>query len=281
MQEIPTTVQPETQVKYHKLQDTLRSMGRVAIAYSGGVDSAFLARVARDVLAGNAYAVLGVSPTVAQSELKDARQLANEFGLTLVELATNELANPDYARNPTNRCYYCKTELFEQIRMWGEQQGIVWICDGANADDRTDWRPGSQAAQEKSVRSPLAEIGLTKDEIRSLSRMLGLPTWDKPSIACLGSRFPYGSSITLEALSRLDQAEDLLRSLGFRQLRVRHHGDIARIELDPVDIPRMLDEDTRTRVVDGFKQLGYKFVALDLAGYRTGSMNIHLQEKPG
>lgn len=281
MQEIPSTVQPETLSKYHKLQDTLRSMGRVAIAYSGGVDSAFLARVARDVLDGNAFAVLGVSPTVAHSELKDARELAREFGLTLVELATNELSNPNYVSNPTNRCYFCKTELFEQIRIWSDQEGIEWICDGANADDRSDWRPGSQAAQEKSVRSPLAEIGLTKDEIRPLSRMLGLPTWDKPSIACLGSRFPYGSSITLEALSQLDQAEDLLRSLGFRQLRVRHHGDIARIELDPADIPRMLDEDIRTRVVVGFKQLGYKFVALDLAGYRTGSMNIHLQEKPG
>lgn len=278
MQEIPATVQPETLHKYHRLQELLRGMGRVAIAYSGGVDSAFLARVAHDVLTDNAYAVLGVSPTVARSELEDARKLAEEFGFSLVELETNELSNPDYSSNPTNRCYYCKTELFQQIRQWGEKEGVFWICDGSNVDDRSDWRPGSLAAQEKSVRSPLAETGLTKEEIRSLSQMLGLPTWDKPSIACLGSRFPYGSTITLEALGQLDKAEDLLRGLGFRQLRVRHHGDTARIELEAADIPRMIDADIRSQVVDGFRKLGYQFVTLDLAGYRTGSMNVHIQD---
>lgn len=263
-----------TASRYERLLELLNEMECVAVAYSGGVDSAFLAKVARDVLGDRATAVLGVSSTVARSELAGARKLARDAGLELVEIETRELEDPNYAANPTNRCYFCKSELFDEIREWADGRGIPWICDGANADDSGDWRPGSQAAAERSVRSPLAEAGLTKAEIRQISQQLGLPTWDKPSIACLGSRFPYGTTITAEALRQVDKAEDLLRSMGFGQLRVRHHGEIARIEVEPSDFGRLASEDVRMEVVKGFRELGFTYVALDLAGYVTGSMNI-------
>ncbi|MEI6916283.1 MAG: ATP-dependent sacrificial sulfur transferase LarE [Armatimonadota bacterium] len=258
------------------MKNIIADLESVAVAYSGGVDSAFLAKTARDVLNERAFAVLGVSPTVAKSELDQARELAISSDLQLIEVETNELADSDYAANPTNRCYFCKNELFGQIFLWAKSQGIHWVTDGANADDKGDWRPGSQAALEHGVRSPLAEAGLTKDEIRAISKEMGLPTWDKPSIACLGSRFPYGSSITPEKIRQLDKAEDLLRSLGFKQLRVRHHDEIARIEVEPQEIARMATEEVRLRIVEGFRKLGFKFVTLDLAGYVMGSLNYSI-----
>lgn len=271
-------IQPDTTTKYNRLREILSALSSVAVAYSGGVDSAFLAKAATETRGDNAYAILGISPTVARSEVAHARELAASFGLRLIEIQTDELSDPNYSTNPTNRCYFCKTELFQRIQAWCIENGVAAVCDGANADDKGDWRPGAQAALEKGVRSPLAEVGLTKAEIRDLSREMGLPTWDKPSIACLGSRFPYGTQITPEAIQQLDEAEDLLRALGFRQLRVRHHGEIARIEVEPQDIERVASSGVRDKIVEGFRRLGFRFVTLDLAGYRTGNMNTGIVE---
>jgi uncharacterized protein len=260
--------------KYAALRRVLREMGSVVIGFSGGADSALLAKVAYDELSYNALALIAVSESYPKRECEEAEALAAEMGIPVVTVETSELANDAYAANPTNRCYYCKQELFVHLARAARERGFRWVAYGANHDDLGDYRPGHQAAQECGARAPLLEVGLTKAEIRHLSRQLGLKTWDKPALACLSSRFPYGTRITAELLQRLDKAEEYLRhELGFRQVRVRHHDTIARLEIGIDEMPRLWDESLRTRISDTLKKLGYTYVAVELTGYRSGSLN--------
>lgn len=259
--------------KLKKLREILTELRSVAIAYSGGVDSTLLLSVAREVLGDKVVAVTSRSETYPPHELEEAKSLARCLGVRHIIIHTEELSIERFSDNPPDRCYYCKRELFEKLWEVARREGLEAVCDGANADDVGDWRPGLIAGKELSVRSPLKEAGLTKDEIRALSKQRGLPTWDKPAYACLSSRFPYGEKITPEKVRMVARAEELLRSLGFRQYRVRHHGSVARIELLPEDIPRALEERTREKISQGLKQLGFTYVAIDLDGYRSGSMN--------
>lgn len=260
--------------KYRRLQETIREMESVAVAYSGGVDSTFLLKVALDVLGRDrVLGIIAVSESYPARELNEARRLAEEMGARIRLIETEELSNPSYASNPVDRCFHCKTELFTKIFPIAREEGLKEILYGVNADDLGDFRPGIQAARRMGARGPLQEVGLTKNEIRLLSRELGLPTWDKPAYACLSSRIPYGSRITREALRQVDEAEAFLHDLGYRQVRVRHHDRIARIELPRDQMARLLSDGSAELVVAKLKELGYLYVTLDLQGYRTGSMN--------
>ena len=248
-------------------------MRGVLIAFSGGVDSTFLLNVARDVLGDNVLAVIASSETYPAKQLKEAIRIARDFKVRHLVIHTNELQNPEFAQNTPQRCYHCKKELFLELNKIASQEDIPYVLDGENHEDREDFRPGSRAAGELGVRSPLKEAGLRKNEIRLLSKKNGLPTWNKPSMACLASRFPYYKQIDREGLDQVSKAEEFMQSLGFTQLRVRHHGKIARIEVLPDDFSKMIDDDMRKSIVEGLKKLGYAYVSLDLSGYRTGSMN--------
>lgn len=260
--------------KKEKLEEILKTLESVLVAFSGGVDSALLLKVALDTLGPqNVLAVTATSLTYPKSELEDACRLADQLKAPHLIIESEETQIPEVVSNPPNRCYYCKRELFGKLTRIAGEKGLAAVVDGSNRDDESDHRPGSQAARELGVGSPLMEAGLTKDDIRELSRTLGLPTWDKPSFACLSSRFPYGAGISAAKLSQVDAAERFLRHKGFRQIRVRHYDHTARIEIAPAEFPRIFDKNLIAEVVAEFKRIGYKYVTLDLEGYRTGSMN--------
>ncbi|HID95289.1 MAG TPA: ATP-dependent sacrificial sulfur transferase LarE [Candidatus Latescibacteria bacterium] len=267
----------ELSKKLQRLKSILSDMGSVLVAYSGGVDSTFLLKVASDVLGDRVIAVTASSETYPSRELKEARENARMLGVRHLVINTSELDDPDFASNPPERCYYCKKELFSKLFKLAEQHGLNYVADGSNYDDINDFRPGMRAASEFGIRSPLKDAMLTKEEIRVLSKEMDLPTWDKPSFACLSSRFPYGVRITKEKLSRVEHAEEFLARFGIRQLRVRDHGDIARIEVSKDQMHILIDEDISREITEGLKSLGYNYVTLDLQGYRTGSMNEPLK----
>lgn len=265
--------------KWDLLRSLLGEMRHVVLAYSGGVDSSVLLRAAAESLGPNLIAVTAVSETYPSSELDHAKAYAATLGVRHRILHTSELEREEFVRNSPERCYHCKRELFAALRKIADAEGITAIVDGTNVDDRKDYRPGKKAAGEFAVRSPLAEAGFSKQDVRDLARRLDMPVWDKPSLACLSSRIPYGTRITHELLQSVQYAEEAVRSLGVRQVRVRHHGDTARIEVDGEDMGRLLAGDARQRLVEALKGLGFTYVSLDLEGYRTGSMNEQLSGK--
>jgi uncharacterized protein len=261
------------QNKFHDLKAILKDMQKVLVAFSGGVDSTLLVKVAHDVLGNHVLAVIAKSETYPQTEIQEAIKLAQQMGVRYMVIESCEMEDPNFVSNSPERCYFCKMELFSKLQEIASNEGIPYILDGANLEDADDYRPGFKAANELGIRSPLKEAQLIKNEIRTLSRCLGLPTWDKPSLACLSSRFPYYTTINSKALNQVAQAEDFLRSLGFSQIRVRHHDHMARIEVLPEEISRLTAPDIREQIIKSFKDIGYTYVTLDMAGYRTGSLN--------
>ena len=261
------------QEKYQQLQAIFKEMDRTLIAYSGGVDSALIAKVAQDVLGDRVLAITAMSPSLLSEELVEAEEQAASMGIAHEIVETQEMENPNYTSNPINRCYFCKSELHDTLKPLALERGYPYVVDGVNADDLRDYRPGIQAAKERGVRSPLAEVGFSKLEVRELSKQLGLSWWDKPAQPCLSSRFPYGEEITLEKLQRVGRAEIYLRKLGYRNLRVRSEGQTARIELPPEKIQEFVINTDLSQVVKAFQNYGFSYVTLDLEGYRSGKLN--------
>ena len=269
--------QPTWQERLERLRALLGELGSVVVAYSGGVDSSLLLRVAHEVLGERALGVIGRSDSYAARELALAMEQAAGFGARVEIVTTGELSDPRFRSNPANRCYHCKGELYRRLAEVALRTGARAVLDGTIADDLGDWRPGRKAAEERAVRSPLAELGFTKRDVRSAASSYGLQSHDKPASPCLASRIPYGSEITVEKLKMVEEGEALLRSLGFPEMRVRHHGDVARVEVPLADLPRLAASGVRERVVEGLKALGFVHVAVDLAGLRSGSLNDALK----
>lgn len=263
----------ELKMKYESLREYIKSLESVAVAFSSGVDSTFLLKIAHDVLGNKAVAVTARSCSFPERELNEAINFTKENGIEHIIVESEELDIEGFSENPINRCYLCKSELFTKMIGVAKNKGLNEIIEGSNMDDMGDYRPGLEAVKELHIKSPLRKVGLNKDEIRQLSKELGLPTWEKQSFACLSSRFPYGESITEEKLKMVDEAEQLLLDLGFRQVRVRHHNTLARIEIDEKEFTRMMDSEIRSLIYKRFKEIGFTYVSLDIMGYRTGSMN--------
>ena len=262
---------PDLREKYDRLLAIFAEMGSVLIGFSGGVDSTLIAKAAYDALGDRALAVTGISPSLMIEEANECPKIAAHIGILYREIRTDEMDDPNYVSNPVNRCYFCKSELWDKLTPIAREEGYAAVVDGSNVDDLGEFRPGMDAGKERNVRSPLQEAGLNKANIRAISGALGLPTWNKPSHPCLSSRIPHGTFITIEKLDQVGQAEAYLRVLGFRGFRVRHHGEIARLELQPGDFPKMMEQ--RADIVDALTEIGFRFVTLDLAGFKSGSLN--------
>ena len=266
----------QAELKLHALEERLRALGGVMVAYSGGVDSAFLAATAHRVLGDRMLAVLADSPSLARRDMEGARAFAQSIAMPLRVIETSELDKPEYQRNDANRCFHCKTELFVGMEALGAELGFAHIAYGMNADDTRDFRPGQRAAQQHAVLAPLADVGLTKQEIRTLAKAAGYTLWDRPAAPCLSSRVEYGRAVTREVLEQVERGEESLRQLGFREFRVRHHGELARVEIARTELPRALTMETLDAITAELRKAGYQYVTLDTAGFRSGSMNVVL-----
>jgi uncharacterized protein len=266
--------------KYIKLKEILEQYGDLLIAYSGGVDSTLLIKIAYDVLGDNVLAVIAKSETYTKEEGSSAENFAKKLGIKYEVIITDEFSDDNFINNPPERCYYCKKDLFTKLVEVAKKEGIKYVADGSNVSDLSDYRPGTNASKEFGIVSPLRDAGFTKDDIRKLSKQLKLPTWNKPALACLASRIPYGTRITKEILERIEKGERYVKSMGIEQVRVRHHGDLARIEVDKEHIPALIEHGIADKIDNKFRSIGYKYVTIDLKGYRTGSMNEVLFGSP-